>query len=100
MIHSIINKTKHNDEGLTAVNVNGIPRYDPSHVTNEFCRHFSSVGESFANKIAPPTKSIKDYLAVIPQNDKSIFFAPTDTTEVCHLITELVPKNSSGHDNV
>ena len=92
LIHSIINKTSQTDEGLTAVNVNGIPRYDPSHITNEFCRHFSSIGESFANKIAPPAWNINNYLAIIPQNDKSIFFAPMDTTEICHLIKDLVPK--------
>ena len=100
LIHSIINKTNQINEGLTAVNINGIPRYDQSHITNEFCRHFSSIGESFANKIAPSERNINDYLAIIQQNDKSIFFAPTDTREISYLIKDLLPKNSSGHEKV
>ena len=77
-----------------------MPRYDPATITNEFCKHFSSKGETFANKIPPPSKEISEYLNSIPQNEKCIFLNPTDSTEIRELINDLVPKNSSGYDNL
>ena len=78
----------------------GIPRYDPKTITNEFCKHFSTVGEVYANNIPPASKNISDYLNAIPQNQQSIFLDPTDTNKIRELINELVPKNSSGFDNL
>ena len=37
---------------------------------------------------------------IIPQNDQSIFLNPTNETEIIELITDLIPKNSSGYDNL
>ena len=100
LIHAILNKTSNKGESIKALNVNGVPRYDPSTITNEFYKHFSSIGETFANKIPPPSRDISKYLSTIPQNERSIFLDPTDSTEIVTLINELVPKNSSGHDNL
>ena len=63
-------------------------------------KHFSSIGETFVHKIPPPTKDVKEYLKVIPQNEQSIFLKPTNDTEIIELITDLIPKNSSGYDNL
>ena len=58
LIHSIINKTNQIDEGITAVNINGRPRYDPSHITNEFCRHFSSSENLLLIKLPLPQRTL------------------------------------------
>ena len=100
LIHSILNKTSHKGECIKAINKEGVPRYDPTTITSELCKHFSSIGETFANKIPPPSKSITEYLNIIPQNEQSIFLDPTNETEITDLITDLIPKNSCGYDNL
>ena len=100
LIHSILNKTSHKGECIKAINKEGVPRYDPATITDELCKHFSSIGETFANKIRPPSKEITEYLNIIPQTERSIFLDPTNDTEIIELITDLVPKNSSGYDNL
>ena len=100
LIHSILNKTSHKGECIKAINKEGVPRYDPTTITSELCKHFSSIGETFANKIPPPSKNISEYLKIIPQNDHSIFLNPTNETEITDLITDLIPKNRCGYDNL
>ena len=100
LIHSILNKTSHKGECIKAINKEGVPRYDPTTITSELCKHFSSIGETFAHRIPPPSKSVNEYLNIIPQNDQSIFLNPTNETEIIELITDLIPKNSSGYDNL
>ena len=100
LIHEILNKQPNNHNSITAINVNGVPRYDPPTITNEFCKHFSTIGEKFARNIPPPSKNINSYLATIPQNEMCIFLAPTDSTELIGLLNEMIPKNSCGYDNI
>ena len=100
LIQEILNKTPNKGEGIKAINVEGVPRYDPASITNAFCKHFLTIGETFANKIPASTIDIAEYLNSIPQNNKCIFLNPTDSTEIKELINDLVPKNSSGYDNV
>ena len=100
LIQEILNKAPNKGESIKAINIEGVPRYDPATITNEFCKHFSSIGEMFANKIPPSTKEISEYLNNIPQNEKCIFLNPTDSTEIKELINDLVPKNSSGYNNL
>ena len=53
LIHELLNKSTNKGESISAIKVNGTPRYDPATITNEFCKHFSSIGESFARNIPP-----------------------------------------------
>ena len=95
-----MNKSTNKGESISAIKVNGTPRYDPATITNEFCKHFSSVGANFAKNIPPSRRNISDYLGTIPQNKRSTFLDPTNSIEIGTLIEDLVPKNSSGHDNL
>ena len=61
---------------------------------------FSTIGTNYAKKIPSPNKNIKDYLKVIPRNNKSIFLTPTNHEEIRKLITEFPNKKSSGYDNI
>ena len=56
LIHSILNKTSQKGDSIKAINKNGVPRYDPATITSELCRHFSSIGETFAKKNTPSFK--------------------------------------------
>ena len=100
LIHSILNKRSTKQDSITAIKRDGIPRYNPPTITDELCKHFACNGETFANKIPPSVKDIGFYLNNIPQNKCSIFLDPTTATEICTLRNELVPKNSSGYDNL
>ena len=100
LIQANLNKSSNKGESIKAINIDGVPRYDPATITNEFCKHFSSIGETFANKIPPPSKEVSEYLNIIPQNERCIFLDPTDNAEIVELINDLVPKNSSGYDNL
>ena len=100
LIQEILNKTLNKGESIKAININGVLSYDPTTITNEFCKHFSSIGETFAKKIFPSSKEISEYLNSIPQNEKYIFLKPTDSIEIREVINDLIPKNSSGHDNL
>ena len=100
LIHDLLNKRTNNTNDISGIKVDGIPRYDPTSITQEFCKHFSSIGEKFANKIPKSVQGINSYLSSIPTNNKSLFLNPTDNIEIETLINDLVPKNSSGHDNL
>ena len=100
LIHSILNKTSRKGDCIKAINKDGVPRYDPATITDELCKHFSSIGETFANNIPPSSKEISTYLDRIPQYKQSIFLDPTSITEITEIINELIPKNSSGYDNL
>ena len=100
LIHAILNKTPHKGDCIKAIKKEGVPMYDPATITSELCKHFLSIGETFANRIPPPSKTVNEYMNIIPQNDQSIFLNPTNETEIIELITDLIPKNSSGYDNL
>ena len=82
MIQSILNKTQNKGQTVESLKVNGITSYDLQAITSEFCKHFSTVGERYAKKIAPSRKNINNYLAEIPQNCQSMFFEPKNSREI------------------
>ena len=56
LIQTILNKTSNQGDSIKVINIDGVPRYDPVTITNEFCKHFSKIGETFAKKIPLPQK--------------------------------------------
>ena len=63
LIHAILNKTCHKGDRIKAIKKDGIPRYDPETITNEFCEHFSNIGETFAKKyLLPPSVYQNTYI--------------------------------------
>ena len=51
LIHDLLNKKTNNADTISGIKVDGTLRYDPKTITHEFCKHFSSIGAKFANKI-------------------------------------------------
>ena len=69
-------------------------------IANEFGSYFSSVGETFANKIPKSDKNVNDYLKAIQSSQSSIFLTPCTKHETRKLIAKLPNKGSSGIDNI
>ena len=69
-------------------------------IASEFAKHFSKVGECFANKIPTSKRTSTDYLGSIPSSNVSLFLAPTTPTEILNLITQLPNKKSAGYDKI
>ena len=78
--------------------INGQLVGDPHIISNEFCKYFTTVGKSFANKIERTSKQPKDFLS--GNFVDSFYLAPTDENEVIRTINNLKSKKSAGHDGV
>ena len=74
--------------------------YEDEIIVEEFAKHFSSVGNTYAKKIPTPQLSIKHYLDQIPNNEQTIFMRPTSILEIAMIIHQLPNKHSSGYDNL
>ena len=72
---------------------------DPKTISNMFCKYFSEIGPTFAERIPAPEKSYDHYMKH-PISNQSFFMSPTDPIEITHIIMSLKPKNSSGHDGI
>ena len=58
------------------------------------------LGDKYAKKIPNPQKNIETYLTKICQNQKSLFFEPTNLHKVANLISKLPNIKSSGYDEI
>ena len=73
---------------------------DPQIISNEFCKYISSVGNTFASAIPPPMQKFNYYLPNQKSITQSIYFFPTDPTEILRTINSLKAKQSTGPDNI
>ena len=93
---------KTNDKSclIERIKINNIMNFNPSVIANSLGKYFSEVGSTLAEKIPPPEKEIKEYLKLIPVNEKSLFMTPTTEREILKLIGSLPNKSSSGFDEI
>ena len=100
----IINKiTGHLNDKMSSIDyltIDGVREYDGNTVSNSLAKYFSTVGETFANKIPNPTRNVKDYLSRLQGNSRNLFFEPCTITEVRRIIKNLSAKKSSGADGI
>ena len=69
-------------------------------ITEEFAKHFASVGKRYSTKIDWPNHSINHYLSKIESTNRSIYLYPSTQREIELLIKKLPNKTSSGHDKI
>ena len=69
-------------------------------MSEEFAKHFSTVGTKFANRITKSQQTFTQYLQNIPPNPASIFMKPTTKCEIAKLIESLPNKTSKGYDEI
>ena len=93
---------KNNDKStaIDCLKIDNILHYTGNKITNEFGQYFSNVGKNCAEKLKPSKSHINKYLKMIPENVKSIFWAPCNKEEILKIISGLSNKTSSGFDNI
>ncbi len=71
---------------------------DPQQIADKFNNFFANVGPDLAKKIPPVSNKFNHFLSVnIP---KSMFFKPTDDSEIRQILLSLKNSYSKGHDNL
>ena len=69
-------------------------------IANHLGSYFASMGTKFTNAIKLPNTKVLAYTRKIKQNPKSLFLAPTTSTEISNLIGALPNKSNSGFDQI
>ena len=100
IINNCIGKTNDKTNIINYIKVKNIDIYDCKQIADEMGNYFSTIGSKYANDIPQSNTHISDYLSIIPRNQKSIFFTPTNRAEIEKLISNLPNKKSSGFDNI
>ena len=100
LINCTLNNKENKENSIECLRINGTTKYNAQSITTEFCNHFATVGENFANKLPTPRVPINKYIDRITRSEYSIFLTPTSKTEINELIKELPNKKSSGHDSI
>ena len=98
MLNTMIGKSNDKANITDTFIINGQPCSHPEVIAESFCDFFTSVGKKFAAKIPKANKKFTDSLRGTFNN--SIFFTPTDQSEILKLINGLKSKTSSGHDDI
>ena len=100
MINNISGKVNNKTELVECLSINNIDHYDVNSITNEFGKHFSTVGKRFAEAIPTPVKLSRSFIEKIILNEKSMFLYEVTESEIQNLIDSLENKSSSGFDNI
>ena len=100
MINQIIKKSKHKGSIITTISIDGIKMYNPSLISEEFGKFYSSLGSSLASKIAGGMHKIDYYLDNMPRTDKSLVFKGITEAKLKKIIEALPNKTSQGHDQI
>ena len=100
LINKISGKHNNKTELVESLSINNIDHYDAKSITNEFGKHFSTVGKKFAESIPIPSKPSRKFIDKIIFNEKSMYLYDVSENEIRNLIDGLENKNSSGFDNI
>ena len=80
--------------------IGGIKQSESDIIADEFAKFFFSIGKEYSNKIKPSASTAEHYLNKIKGCPKTLFMYPTTQNEIENLISNMTPKNSSGHDGI
>ena len=100
VINSLTGKTKNKNDLVECLKIENIEITQQKEIAKEFAKHFSSVGERFANKILSPDTPVQDYINQIPRSNISLFLTPTSPGEIKRIICNLPNKKSAGFDKI
>ena len=100
LINKITQKLHDKSCAIDYLKVDNIDTYDTKIMTEEFAKHFSTVGTKFAKRITRSQHTFTQYLQNIPLNPSSIFMKPTNKSEIAKLIESLPNKTSKGYDEI
>ena len=100
LINTVIRKSPNKLNIIDKLQVGDIEITDGNSIADHLNNHFSSVGNTYANKIPPSKRDIGAYTNAIPMQSTSLCMYPTNVTETSCLIQKLLNKKSSGYDEI
>ena len=100
LINTVSARTNDKSTLIDRITVGNIDKTDAGSITNHLAEYFSSVGKTYANKIATGKRDFVSYLNVLPSQPKSLFLTPCTETEIKDIIGKLGNKSSSGNDDI
>ena len=62
VINNVIGKNKNKGSIIPYITVEGVRKYNPTTITNDFGKFYSSIGSSLTNKIKAGGKCIDEYM--------------------------------------
>ena len=99
-INQVIKKKNNKTEVIEALIIENIHVTSGSVIVNEFGKYYSTVGKKLAEGMPSPRRTVASYLKEVESNQKSIFLMPVTEVEIRKIIGKLLPKHSSGIDNI
>ena len=100
VINKITHKMNDKSSAIEYLRIDNIDYYETRIISEEFAKHFATVGNKYASKIKTPHHSFHYYLKQIPHNLKTMYMTPTTKVEIEKLIDNLPNKTSKGHDDI
>ena len=100
LINKITHKMNDKSSVIEYLKIDNIEYHETRIISEEFAKHFATVGNRYANKIQAPQHSFHHYLKQIPHNQKTMYMKPTTRAEIEKLINKLPNKTSKGHDDI
>jgi hypothetical protein len=98
LINEVTNKKKQKQSLPSTFQVGDRLVTHTTEIANGFCKFFSNIGPSLANKIPAVTSSFRDCLG--PANSETIFLKPTSLTELRHICISFKTGKAPGYDNI
>ena len=96
LVKTISGKVQNKGDLIERLKINNIQYETGTEITNELAKHFSSIGEWYANHIEKSKTSCTEYLNCIPSSYCNIFLDANTPIEINNLIPTLPNKRSSG----
>ena len=98
LINEVINVRKKKLFYPTSFKVNNNSISNPKKIVDEFCKYFTNVGISLANKILPANCSFQSFLK--PAVAETLFLRPTYESELREICMSFNNTRVSGFDNI
>ena len=93
LINEITGKLSNKTNCIESLKINSVEHYMPKYISNYLGDYFANVGKQYAQKIAPSSTHINDYLLKIDWNIYSFYVLPIDRGEIKKLVLTLPNKN-------
>ena len=100
IINEVCSKSNDKTSAIEYLKIDNIHEYKADKISNHLGKYFSSVGQSYAEKIPKPRQTADYYLGKLTTNISSIMLLPVCEQEIEWILNKLPSKNSSGHDNI
>ena len=92
VINQVIGNINYKTNCIDCIKVDNIEYYQPKDVRNHIEKYFADIGQNFAEKMPPLSKSILEHIDKITRNDKTLFLNLTKEQEIKKILTNYLIK--------